>query len=330
MVISFSASAWSHIYKRRADGNLFFYSIRDCLVYFTIFCMMAVRRKIQVLGLSLMYDHIHELIRSRSYAVQASFQQDVNSVFAKEWNRSTGLSGQCFETYGYAQKVNDKHKRNSVAYLANNQAERKLCTRVENTRWNFIAYAASPHPFSSPIRSRHCSTALQRATERILSLHSNGRWLSYEILENLVKGIPKKELSALTDFIISTYNVIDYQASIALYGSYDQMLTAINANTGNEHDIKETFVGVDDTVYSKMASYMIQKAGLTDIRQVITLPADEKFKWMIELQAYSRASYRQVSHFLHYPIHLVRSFAIDAEVVTNNPFLDFGERTLRN
>lgn len=304
MVISFSASAWSHIYKRRADGNLIFYSTRDCLVYFTIFCMMAVRRKIQVLGLSLMYDHIHELIRSRSYAVQASFQQDVNSVFAKEWNRSTGLSGQCFETYGYAQKVSDKHKRNSVAYLANNQAERKLCTRVENTRWNFIAYAASPHPFSSPIRSRHCSTALQRAMERIRNLHGRGCWITYPVIESLIRGIPKREIDSFIDFIISTYNVIDYQASIALYGSYEQMLTAVNANTGNEHDIKESFVGYDDTVYRGMTRYMLVQEGLTDIKQVITLPPDRKFVIMFKLQAYTRADIRQVSKYLHYPINL--------------------------
>ena len=320
MASSFSASAWSHIYKRRADGHLIFYSTRDFLVYFTIFCVMAVKRKIQVLGLSLMYDHIHELICSRSYAVQAAFQQDVNSVFAKEWNRSTGLSGQCFETYGYAQKASDKHKRNAIAYLANNHVERRLCAKVEDIRWNFIAYAASPHPFTNPIRAKHCSTALQRATERIRSLHNNGRWLTYEILGNLVKGITKKELGSLTDFIITTYNVIDYQATIAMYGSYQQMLTAINANTGNEHDIKESFVGFDDAVYRKMASFMIQKAGLTDIRQVITLPSDEKFKWMVELQAYSRAHYRQVSKFLHYPIRLVRSFGLDSEPLNDNPF----------
>ena len=98
------------------------------------------------------------------------------------------------------------------------------------------------------------------------------------------------------------------------------MLTAINANTGNEHDIKESFVGFDDAVYRKMASFMIQKAGLTDIRQVITLPSDEKFKWMVELQAYSRAHYRQVSKFLHYPIRLVRSFGLDSELLNDNPF----------
>lgn len=329
MRTTFSTSAWSHIYKRRADGNLIFYSVRDYLVYFTVFCTMAVKRRMQVIGLSIMCDHIHELICSRSYASQAAFEQDVNSVYAKEWNRASGLSGQCFETYGFAQKRGDKYKRNCVAYLANNPGERKLCSRVEDYRWNFIAYAASPNPYSAPVRSRHCSTALQRAMDRVHSLHSRGRWLSYPIIDSLVRGIPKDEMEAFIDFVISTYNVIDYQAAIDLYGSYEQMLTAINANTGNEHDIKESFVGYDDTVYRGMTRYMIHQEGLKDIKQVITLPSERKFSLFVKLQAYTGADIRQVSKYLHYPIKHVRSFAIDTEEITDYPFPENKERTSR-
>lgn len=329
MDTAFSASAWSHIYKRRADGNLIFYSSWDFLVYFTIFSIMAVKRRTQVIGLSLMHDHIHELIRSCSYAVQAAFEQDVNAVFAKEWNRASGLAGQCFETYGFAQKRGDKYKRNCVAYLANNPVERKLCAKVQEYRWNFIAYANSQTPYTTPVRSKHCSTALQRAMDRVRILHGRGRWLSYPVVDNLLHGIPEKELDKIIDYIISTYNVIDYQASIDLYGGYKQMLTAINANTGNEHDIKETFVGYDDTVYRGMNRYMITKEGLTDNKKVITLAADQKFRLMVKLQAYTRADIRQVSKYLHYPVNLVRSFASDTEIVTNYPFPEKEERILR-
>jgi len=301
---SFSSAAWSHIYKRRTDGNLVFYSGRDFLVYFTLFCTVAAKRNIQVIGLTLMHDHIHELIQTRSRRIQAAFEQEVNSLFARMWNKDASLEGPFFETYGFSQKRDEKYKRNCVAYLANNPVERKQCARVEDYRWNFIAYAASPNPYSEPIRSKHCSRALERAIERVRALHQRGRYLNYTVLSDLTRGIPPQEMQAFIDTVICIYNIIDYPAATNLYGSYDQMLLAINANTGNEHEIDESFVGYSDAVYLKMSRYLMDKKGITDIKSVIRMPPDRKYELFTPLLRVSGADPRQVGKFLHYTSHL--------------------------
>lgn len=302
----FSSTAWSHVYKRRADGNLIFYSVRDSLVYFTLFCTVAAKRRVRVLGLTLMYDHVHELIQSRTRKTQAAFEQEVNSLFARMWNKEAGVDGMFFEEYGFSQKRNDKHKRNVVAYLANNPVERKQCACVEDYRWNFIAYASSPNPYSLPVRSKHCSRGLERAMARVKDLHARGRWLSYPILASLTKGIPLREIQSFIDYVICTYNVIDYQAAMDLYGNYDQMLLAINANTGNEHEIQESFVGKTDAVYPKMSRYLMEKTGLAHPKSVITMTSDQKFDLLAPLQVCSGADPRQVGKYLHYKIRFVR------------------------
>ena len=62
----FKAGALHHIYQRTYDGYLIFYSVRDFLVFFTLLCTTARKYKITVLGLCLMYDHIHVLVKAPS------------------------------------------------------------------------------------------------------------------------------------------------------------------------------------------------------------------------------------------------------------------------
>ena len=49
----------------------------------------------------------------------------------------------------------------------------------------------------------------------------------------------ERERSQLVDYIISVYNCIDYHFLTGCYGSYQDMLLAVNSNTGSEYDIKE-------------------------------------------------------------------------------------------
>lgn len=297
---SFSAQAWTHVYKRRSDENLIFYSIRDFLVYFTVFCTVATRLKVQVLGLTLMYDHIHELLCCPSLTLLRRFEQDVNAIYAKMWNEEAGVEGVFFDGFGYAQKRDEKHRRNNVAYLANNPVERRQCSRVEAYRWNFIAYAVSKTPYSHPIRLHCGSRALDKAMVRVRLLHQKGHWLTYPVIKELVQKLPKRELPCFIDFVISTYNTIDYNAVIQLYGTYEKMLLAINANTGNEHDIREMFVGYSDAVYQKMIRHIVKALQLPNGKSVITLSPEQKNALIWPLQACSGAVIRQVEKFLHF------------------------------
>lgn len=57
----FSCSV-NHIYQDTINGANIFYSLEDYLVYFTIFYNTMAKYCVTVLGLCLMYDHIHALL----------------------------------------------------------------------------------------------------------------------------------------------------------------------------------------------------------------------------------------------------------------------------
>ncbi len=75
-----------HIYQKSIDGSLIFYSARDSLVYFSVFCSKARKYGIKVLGLCLMPDHVHQLIVPGSKEMQGRFEKEVTCAFSREFN----------------------------------------------------------------------------------------------------------------------------------------------------------------------------------------------------------------------------------------------------
>ena len=43
----------------------------------------------------------------------------------------------------------------------------------------------------------------------------------------------------MTDYIVSKYNFLDYDALVNMYGSYEKALIAIDSNAGAEYDLKD-------------------------------------------------------------------------------------------
>lgn len=56
----------------------------------------------------------------------------------------------------------------------------------------------------------------------------------------LLSGLDKDARNQVTDYIITRYSVIRYDLLEACYGSYENMITAINSNAGCEYDINES------------------------------------------------------------------------------------------
>ncbi len=55
-----------HIYQKSRGGVVIFYSLRDYLVYFTIYCTLADKMDVTVLALCPMPDHLHSACRFQS------------------------------------------------------------------------------------------------------------------------------------------------------------------------------------------------------------------------------------------------------------------------
>ena len=193
----FAYEGTEHIYKNTKDGGLLFYTLSDYLVFFTITCVTAEKMDITLAALTLMRDHVHEELEVSHPKIMADYERIVKSRI-----------------------------RDSFAYLGNNPVERKLCRRAIEYRWNFLAYAHSAHPFSKPLVIRDASKSLRRAVKVVQSLHKQRNILNYAVLKRLFEPLCPEEIQQLTDFIISTYNVIDYEAAASWYGSVDKMIAA--------------------------------------------------------------------------------------------------------
>ena len=114
----------NHCYQRSADGGVLFYTTRDHLVYFTLYCILARKYGIQVLALCQMPDHIHDAVVAKCPKGLIGFKRELNARFAKMYNSQAGTSGPVFETpFGSAPKQSAKKARTNLIYIFNKNVE---------------------------------------------------------------------------------------------------------------------------------------------------------------------------------------------------------------
>lgn len=305
---NFISGAINHCYQRTSDHGVLFYDTCDRLMFFTIFCSVAARQNVQVLKLALMPDHTHHSTITSTKQELAAFNRDYESIFAHEYNTRFGRKGPLFEKpFGRAQKCGDKYIRGHLLYLDNNPVERKLVKKAEEYRWNFLAYGISAHPFSEIIILRDASMPLRRALAIVKNAHFQGRYLRYQLLRNLFDSLrDDKEKEQLTDFIISTYSVIDHCAAIRFFGSYENELMAAHSNTGEEWDIHEVKIGKSDTWYDTFTDIIMTEAPLDDIHGILNMSTPQKRRYFELLSAKTNAPWNQIKAFLHLPVELNR------------------------
>lgn len=291
----FYANEVMHIYQRTVSGFNIFYSTEDFLVFYTIVSVYARRYDIALLGLCQMIDHIHLLGSSRNLESMSRFISAYTSQFVKEFNRKTGRTGKLFEKeYGSAIKKEVKKIRSAIAYLFNNPVEKMLCARAEEYRWNYLKYyeEISMKPL------RYCSRRLRKSIKIVQERFSNGEYLKYSLIDSIFKELDKEEKEYLTDWIIKLYFAFDVKKVNSYYRSHEDMLIAINSNTGSEHDIKEHSYCKTDTPYREMI-IVLKKEGITNIRSVITWREDDKKRLAALLKSKTSATHRQIRKFLH-------------------------------
>ena len=268
-----------HIYQRTVNRFNIFYDMEDYLVYYTIFAVAAGKCDVVVLGLCLMFDHIHMLLKAEEKAQMSEFVRMVTSMFAREQNNDLGRSGALFQArFGSAAKIGLKQQRTAIAYLFNNPVEKALCPRAEEFRWNFLAYAITTHPFSDAIVTSTASHRLRNALKEVGAAKSEGRHLRYGQLRRMLNRLNERERSQLVDYIISVYNCIDYHFLTGCYGSYQDMLLAVNSNTGSEYDIKEERFRFSDMEYVRIADILRREEGVRTLSEVTAAAIDEKFR----------------------------------------------------
>lgn len=288
-----------HVYQRTRNGGLLFYSDIDRLVYFSLFSSLSRRYSVTVLGLCLMIDHIHSLVDIVSHSQLTALMRDSSSRYARSFNMSSGITGQVFDkSYGWACKIGGKKIRTAIAYLYNNPVEKQLCARAEEFRWNFLAYRNNPHPFSPAISLEHASKAMRKAISEIKSARKEDSPLSYSQLFRILKGLKATERQQIIDYIISSYNCIDYDAASSYYSSFDEMMTAVHSNTGSEYDINEISTYGDDRIFSLMTKTLREECHIINPKRVLSLSKEEKTTLKDVLHGYTQATDEQLQKYL--------------------------------
>ena len=300
-------------YQNTINGGLLFYSISDYLVLFTIINLAAERYDVKIVKMCFMPDHLHGAYAAACLKNLSLFVGYYTSEYAVEFNDVCGRRGPLFNSpFGSAPKVGAKKVRTNLIYLDNNPVERKLVMKAEDYRWNFLAYSISDHPFSAPVLMRKASQTMKNAMSVVRYLRNQKRPLTYRLLHNWFTNLSKGESLQLVDFIITTYSVIDYAEAVKYFGSYESMLISVHANTGSEYDIKETFVGRNDSYYARMAAQVLKTGRYADIHEVVSLDMASKMDLFNSLLETVPATPQQVAKFLHMdkvPVIMLGPFA---------------------
>ena len=291
-----------HIYQRSEGHVVMFYTRRDFLCFYTILSVCAVKTGVKVLAVALMYDHVHILVEAESRKEVESFVQMYSSYYSREFNGDSGLSGRLFEKpFGAALKLGEKNIRTCAGYVYNNHTNKNLCERAEGIRWNFLAYAHSSNPFSSPIKRDIIRRKLRSALAVVESEFNAGHFLNEATLRRIFPGLTTEEKDQLTDFIIDTYRFIDYASLESLYRSYEEMVYSFNSNTFNDYDINEESWDRrgDDTVFREMAKYVLSLGRFRNLKDILSLSEDDKLEFATEFKVMTRATWQQIGAYLH-------------------------------
>lgn len=284
-----------HIYQRTISGFNLFYCYEDFLSFYTIVSIQARRFRIDLLGMCLMIDHVHLLLKADNLKMLSRFISAYTSIYVREFNAATGRKGKLFESaYGSAVKSDSKRIRSAIAYLFNNPVEKMLCRRAEEYRWNFLRFCRPGYILPDGRRSRK----LKRAMKIVDAAYRDERHLNNRLIKNLLDNLDESERNYLTDHIITVFLPFNIAELTGYYKSFEEMIIAIESNTGSEYDISEKHYCKTDAPYRNIIRYL-NDAGLKDIRSVIIMPENIKRQYLTRLKSATPASYTQINKFLH-------------------------------
>jgi len=296
--------ALQHVYQATKDGALIIYTKKDILVLFSIMSVYAAKHKLRIAGLSFMPDHYHLGVVGLSRADVAGFERDITAVYTKEFNKSVEKrDGPLFrKPFGCSTKLGNKEIISMLNYIGNNAPVKKLCSNAENTFWNFLVYHQSSCFFAKdPVVIRNESAALKKAITELKGLKGRGRWITYGFLDRVFSNLSIEDQNKFCDYAICLYNFIDYDLAISYYGSFQNMITAMNSNTGKEFGINEQFDVKDDRGYYKAINYIMKSGSYADIKDIIGLPIDDIRKLGRQLLMRFDMNWRHIEKLCHLP-----------------------------
>ena len=285
-----------HIYEKATDGFGIFYTLEDYLFYFTLHSVLSAKYDVRTLILCIMFNHTHDEDEFVSDRTMSLFERELRREFVAGYNPRYKRKGNLFhKSFGRSVKAVGKIAKGCFVYIANNPVAGGLCSSALEYRWNFLAYYHNPNPFSEPIVRHKCSRNMKRAIKIVDVAYLAGRPLTYPLLDRIFEGLDASENKQIVDYIITRYNRIDYDAAISMFGSWENLLRAVDSMAGQEPDIKEDWE--DYSVYRRMLVRVLglgYKPFLPD-----TLSKEEKQTLRGQLLTLKSARKSSIAKFLH-------------------------------
>lgn len=275
--IIYNVRGVAHIYQRGLNMSVIFYSTKDILVFYTILFRLKKKYNITVFGVVCMYNHYHLLITSSSQAVISRFMCELEATYSREFNKDAGIKGHVFEpVYGLSNKIGNKKQKDAASYLYNNPVEKQLSARAIEYRWNFLAYAISDHPFSEKLVIRKSSRQMRQCIQEVNCVFKLGHHINHAFLRKWFACLSEKEINQLIDYIITKYKVVDYEKTLHLYKSFEDMLLAFDSTTGSEHDLKEEYSDKSYRAYNSLLSSLSREYGFNNPKDVLRLSPENR------------------------------------------------------
>ena len=288
-----------HMYHRGFDGQVIFYCAIDRLVYYSLCSILSRKFGVKILSLAEMFTHTHQLGVVSSLALAKSYEYQVGWYYARAFNEVSKRKGALFaRSAGFALKRTEKDIRTSLAYLANNSYEKQLVRHCWEDRWNFVAFANSPSPYSDPLVRKRASTRLRHALRIVEVEAAQSQFLNHRLLFRLFSGLSPAEVQQLIDAIIVIYGFIDYDAVIRFYGSYEKMILSFDANTGSEYGLKEVWEPPSDLPYRQMCR-IVRGEGYSLLEKDFLRSIPDEL--ILALMRGCNATPYQIRRFLHLP-----------------------------
>lgn len=248
-----SIHGYDHVYQITVDRGICFYSAADCLVWFTLLCVLARKYGVRILSLCIMLNHYHIQIWARSPEILSSFMRDLTAQFTRMYNRQYKRSGRLFlGQFSNAPKNKGQKIQDNYIYICNNPVVKHAVDRAERYRWNFLAYMDNRNPFSDPVDPEEMSEPLQQAFAAIRMRRRAGHPVDYLFFGGVYSRLSDKERRQVLDYIVVQYNAIDYGEAMRKWGDYQAICTMLATVAGSEYDLAEEQVREDYRHYYKM------------------------------------------------------------------------------
>ena len=287
-----------HTYTRAINSFIVFYSEEDCIFYLTLYACLARRYKIRTLAFNIMPNHTHSEEEARDKESFLLFHDELNAFFAREYNSRHQRSGPLWDSpFGFSAKTVGKRIRETTCYIANNPVTGHLAKEVLSFRWSLLPYYKDRHPFSEKIVLRNASRPLRRAVDRVNHFRKHDLPLTYLRQDLIFKDLQKEERNQVIDYILSSYNFLDYDAMLSYYGgSFERAILSFRTHAGSEHDIPEDFE--DYSVYVKMMGILRKRGVSRKDCNFENLPATQIQKWAALFREFGFRP-KQIDRFLH-------------------------------